>query len=145
MYIIYTSRTALWLYIIILYDARAGEEGTVRFMDIIIIILYYIILNVILCPYTTNNVAIYTEWNEFLKSKKYFATPIGTLKYIMRYKPVREYRFYWNSRGGWIYKSFFSIRPSSRMQVGAIRDIDNGGRSFWKKKTRPKSYEFKIL
>lgn len=52
----------------------------------------------------------------------------------MRYKPVREYRFYRNSRGGWIYKSFFSIRPSSRMQVGAISDIDNGGRSFWKKK-----------
>jgi len=57
------------------------------------------------------------------------------LKYIMRYKPVRKYRFYQNSWGGWIYKSFFSTRSSLRMQVGAIRDIDNGGRSFWKKST----------
>jgi len=101
---------------------------------------YYIILNVILCPYYEQCDKIKHEWRfyEFLKSKNtslYLYNIIYTLKYIMRYKPVHKYRFYQNSWGGWIYKSFFFIRSSLRMQVGAIRDIDNGGRSFWKKST----------
>jgi len=62
----------------------------------------------------------------------------------MRYKPVREYRFYRNSRGGWIYKSFFF--HSTVVENAGGRDPRHWqwGTVILKKKIRPKSNEFKI-